>query len=79
MKQNRNKSSIEIYLWPNEIDLIDRCLGALNSGRKTIRKGGDGRYSRSSWVAELIRLEAARMMRDGILEAPRPEPGESSP
>ena len=63
---------IRLTFTPDVLRALDRIIEVYNAGQRTIRRGGDGLYTRSSLLRELVMLEAARLVRDGRLAAPLP-------
>ena len=74
-EQRQYVVNVRLTLHPDIIRAMDAIIDVYNRGQRTIRRGGNGLYTRSSLVRELVSLEAARLMRDGKLqpEAPNAE------
>ena len=71
-EQRQYVVNVRLTLPPDILRAMDRIIEVYNVGQKTIRRGGNGLYTRSSLVRELVSLEAARLMRDGKLDALAP-------
>lgn len=59
---------IRLTFTPDVLAAMDRIIEVYNVGQRTIRRGGNGLYTRSSLLRELVMLEAARLIRDGKLQ-----------